>query len=133
VADKTLTCSVLTPERAVLEAQAGFAALPAYDGEVGILPGRAPLLCRLGVGIVRLQTAGDVTRLFVDAGFAEVHDDKVTILTEHALAPEEVDVEAERAALAAARLRKATTPQAQQTRQRELARAATKIKLASAG
>ena len=50
-------CSVVTPERVVLETEARFVALPAHDGEVGILPGRAPLLVALGVGRLRVQSA----------------------------------------------------------------------------
>lgn len=42
----TFHCSVVTPERAVLECEASFAAFPAHDGEIGIMPQRAPLLCR---------------------------------------------------------------------------------------
>ena len=82
VADKTFTCTVLTPERKVLETAATFAAIPAYDGEVGILHDRAPLLCRLGVGILRLDTPAGAQRIFVDAGFAEMLDNRLTVLTE---------------------------------------------------
>ena len=59
-------CSVVTPERAVLECEAKFVALPAWDGEVGILRGRAPLLCKLGIGRLRIETADGKRTLFVD-------------------------------------------------------------------
>ena len=131
VADKTFTCMILTPESTVLKTEASFAVLPACDGEIGILRDRAPLLCRLGVGIVRLHTSGGPTRLFVDAGFAEVRDNKVMILTEQALAADQVDLEEEQAALAAARQRKAVTAEEHRSRRRELARATAKIRLAS--
>jgi F-type H+-transporting ATPase subunit epsilon len=42
----TLQCVVVTPERAVLDEPADFVALPMYDGELGVLPGRAPLIGR---------------------------------------------------------------------------------------
>ena len=54
--DNTFKCTILTPERAVLDTSASFVAIPAHDGEIGIMVSRAPLLCRLGVGIVRMET-----------------------------------------------------------------------------
>ena len=45
-----LSCLVVTPERTVLEAEADFIALPLFDGEIGIAPGRSPLIGRLGYG-----------------------------------------------------------------------------------
>jgi F-type H+-transporting ATPase subunit epsilon len=131
VADKTFNCTVLTPETAVLKTAASFAAIPAHDGEIGILRDRAPLLCRLGIGIVRLETEAGPRRLFVDAGFAEVRDNQLTILTEQALTPEQINVEEEKAAHTAAEERHATTPEEQEARQRELARTNAKIKLAT--
>jgi F0F1-type ATP synthase epsilon subunit len=56
---KTFRCSVVTPERVVLEAEARFAALPAHDGEIGILRDRAPLLVKLDVGRLRIETADE--------------------------------------------------------------------------
>jgi len=132
MADKTFTftCTVLTPERRVVQTQATFAAIPAFDGEVGVLHDRAPLLCRLGVGILRLETPSGGQRLFVDEGFAEVIDNQVTVLTEQAVFPQDVNVETERAAEAAARARSATTPEEQAARQHAIARAKAKLRLA---
>ena len=48
MATNTFHCSVITPERAVLETEATFVAFPAWDGEVGILHDRAPLLFKMG-------------------------------------------------------------------------------------
>ena len=47
---RTVQCVVVTPERAVLDEAVDFVALPMYDGELGVLPGRAPLIGRLGFG-----------------------------------------------------------------------------------
>ena len=47
---KKVRCVIVTPERAVLDQPADFVALPLYDGELGVLPGRAPLIGRLGIG-----------------------------------------------------------------------------------
>ncbi len=101
----TFHCSVITPERAVLEADATFVAFPAHDGEVGILPGRAPLLFKLGIGILRVESPavdGGEERLFIDGGFAQMVEDRLTILTEQAKRPTEIDRAAAEKALAAA-------------------------------
>src|SRR5206468_5883200 len=66
---KQLQCVVVTPERAVLDAAAEFVALPMYDGELGVLPGRAPLIGRLGSGELWLRRGEHVVRYFIDGGF----------------------------------------------------------------
>lgn len=81
---------VVTPEREVLQASTDSVVVPAHDGELGILPGRASLMCELGIGQLRYQHEGRMRRLFIDGGFAQVHDDEVTVLTERALEPERV-------------------------------------------
>ena len=64
-------CSVVTPEAVVLEARASSVSMPAHDGEIGILRNRAPLVCSLGIGVLRLDTDEGPQRFFVDGGFAE--------------------------------------------------------------
>lgn len=86
---KTFNCSVVTPEQAVLECEATFVALPAHDGEIGILFNRAPLLCRLGSGQLRVESAEEKRVLYVAGGFAEMVANRLTILTEEATYPEE--------------------------------------------
>src|SRR5687767_15477960 len=99
----TFHCSVITPERAVLETEATFVAFPAHDGEVGILPGRAPLLFKMGIGELRVESPGGNHRYFVDGGFAQMVENRLTLLTEIAKAVEELDRSEAQRALAAAR------------------------------
>ena len=87
----TFQCSVVTPERAVLECEAKFVALPAWDGEIGVLRNRAPLLCKLGIGPLRVETNSENHLLFVDGGFAEMAENRLTILTAAAKLPNELD------------------------------------------
>jgi F-type H+-transporting ATPase subunit epsilon len=82
-----LKCVVVTPEATVLEAPADFVALPAADGEVGVLPQRLQLAARLGFGVLRIKDGATVTRLFVDGGFAQVRDNVVTLMTTFAKDP----------------------------------------------
>jgi F-type H+-transporting ATPase subunit epsilon len=78
---KRIRVVVVTPERAVMDATAEMVILPLYDGELGVLPGRAPLIGRLGAGELRLKNGGSVQRLFVEAGFVQVQSNVVTVLT----------------------------------------------------
>jgi F-type H+-transporting ATPase subunit epsilon len=79
--------SVITPERAVLETDATYASLPAHDGELGIQRNRAPMLYRLGAGLLRIDAAEGKRQLFVAGGFAQMVDNRLTILTEGAWEP----------------------------------------------
>lgn len=80
----SLRVTVVTPERAVLDETAEMVILPMYDGELGVLPGRAPLIGRLGAGELRLKTGTSVRRYFVEAGFVQVRSNEVTVLTSRA-------------------------------------------------
>ena len=115
--------SVVTPERAVLESEARFVAFPAHDGEIGILRGRAPLLCRLGIGELRVKTEAGTQALFIDGGFAQMVDDRLTILTEDARELGELKPEEAREALSAAREMDVTDERSFEARQRALERA----------
>ncbi|MBY0513302.1 MAG: ATP synthase F1 subunit epsilon [Gemmataceae bacterium] len=100
---------VVTPEKAVFDGGGEFAVLPMYDGELGVLPGRAPLIGRLGSGELRLKAAGGTTRFFVESGFAQVRDNVVTVLTARAVdAAKVTPALAEQAAAEAAALPFAT-------------------------
>src|SRR5262245_27737473 len=96
---------VVTPERAVFDGIGEMIILPMYDGELGVLPGRAPLIGRLGAGELRLKGPAGTTRFFVEAGFVQVRLNVVTVLTAKARSAEEVTpAMAEQAAAEAAAL-----------------------------
>jgi F-type H+-transporting ATPase subunit epsilon len=90
---------VVTPERAVLDETADFVALPMYDGELGVLPGRAPLIGRLGYGELRIRHGDTQKRYFVDSGFVEIRANVVTVLTQRAIRAEDIDQQAAAEAL----------------------------------
>src|SRR5947209_5377898 len=89
-----LRCVVVTPERALLDEAADFVALPMYDGELGVLPGRLALIGRLGYGELRIKQGTYEKKFFVDGGFAQVRADVVTVLTPRAIEAEKIDVRA---------------------------------------
>lgn len=84
---------VITPERQVLEETVDAVVLPAHDGELGVLRDRAALMCELGIGQFRYTQGGQTRRLFIDGGFAQVVDNRVTVLTARALPAEQVTAE----------------------------------------
>jgi F-type H+-transporting ATPase subunit epsilon len=94
-------CVIVTPEQQVLEAQVRHVALPAHDGEIGVLTDRAPLLVKLGLGALRIDLA-DGTRqsFFIEGGVAQMKDNRLTILTHEAVPVEQVDAATAQAAVA---------------------------------
>src|SRR5271170_8242324 len=87
-----LAVRLVTPDRILLDATAEAVELPAMEGYLEALYGAAPLLAELGAGEVRLHggNTGD-QRFFVAWGFVEVLPERVTILAETALHPDEID------------------------------------------
>jgi F-type H+-transporting ATPase subunit epsilon len=126
---RALKCVVVTPERALLDETADFVVLTMYDGELGVLPGRAPLIGRLGYGELRIRRGDQTDRFFVDGGFAQVRANTVTVLTPRALRADEINEGAVQQALQAA-LAPAPTPEAQeaQTKAQQRARAQLRVK-----
>ncbi len=93
-AGRQIRCVVVTPEQAVLDELADFVAVPMFDGELGVLPGRAPLIGRLGAGELRIKQGGATKRFFVDGGFVQIRENVVTLLTEKAISAESLNVQA---------------------------------------
>lgn len=125
----TFHLTVVTPERSVLDTEVKFVALPAHDGEIGIMRNRAPLLVRLAPGALRADTDGGPRTLFIDGGFAEMADNRLTVLTEAAMQPEELDAEAISEAFDEARALRIPDAAAFAARQRALKRARVQRKL----
>jgi F-type H+-transporting ATPase subunit epsilon len=116
MASRELHCVVVTPERALLDVPADFISVPLYDGELGVLPGRAPLIGRLGFGELRIRRGGETRFFFVDGGFVQVRANTVTVLTSRAMPAEEIKPDATRHHLDVAleAQKKAVGPEAQE-------------------
>ena len=125
----TFQCSVVTPERAVLECEASFVALPAWDGEIGVLRNRAPLLCKLGIGPLRVETESESHVLLVDGGFAEMAENRLTVLTSAAKRPDELDRDEIAVGLEAARSMEVRDEPSFEARQAALQKARVQRKL----
>lgn len=80
-----LTVRVVSPVKIVFEGEAASLVAPAWDGQVGVLPGHAPMLALLGAGPVDIDRVGGGSDTFqVAGGVLKVERDVVTLLTEYA-------------------------------------------------
>jgi len=72
--------TVISPERAVFDGEADAVVVPAFDGEVGILPQHAPFVTLLGEGTLTVRRAGETSRFRVAGGFLQVVADAVRVV-----------------------------------------------------
>ena len=85
--------SLITPEAIVLETDITSAKIPAFDGLVGILTHRAPLLAKLGTGVLTLGTTSGAQRFLVTGGYAQMKDEELTILTTEAIPAAQINAQ----------------------------------------
>lgn len=129
--EKSLRLVIVTPEKTLLDQPVAALRFPLYDGGIGILPGRLPLIGRLGSGeLVVTQTDQSELRLFIDGGFAQVRGGVVTLLTNKALFVNDLSVAAAQAELDQAAGVKATTDVAQKSKEQAVRSARSKLALA---
>jgi F-type H+-transporting ATPase subunit epsilon len=77
---------IVSPEKLLLARPVDMVVIPAADGELGVLPGHAPMIVLLRGGVIRLYEGAQViSRLFVDSGFAEITPERCTVLADQAI------------------------------------------------
>lgn len=94
----TLHLEIVTPDRQVLSEDVEYVGAPGYEGEFGVLPNHIPFLGALQIGNLYYKLSGKIYYVFVAGGFAEVSNNKVTVLAEVAEKAEEIDLERARTA-----------------------------------
>lgn len=92
IAATELRLVLVTPEKTLLDRPVRSLRFPLFDGQIGVLPGRIPLVGRLGTGELKIEGAGESQRLFIDGGFVQIKGSVVTLLTNRALSISEIDV-----------------------------------------
>ncbi len=128
---KTFQCTLLTPEDQLFDEQVEYASIPAWDGLLGLEPQRAPLVAKLGIGPLRLDVAeGDSRWFLISSGFAQMKDNKLTLLADEAIPASELDVEKAREALKEAEARTAVKDADVDQKQRDAVKARTMIGIA---
>ena len=85
---------VVTPERKVVETQADEVQLPGAEGYLGILPGHTPLITLLKTGVLSYKGGGRSGAFAISSGFAEIAEDRVSVLADSAQAAGEIDAAA---------------------------------------
>lgn len=93
-----INLTVVTRERKIVDVEVDEVVLPGSDGEIGVLPGHTPLLTTLKIGQLRYRVGTAFKRVVLSWGFAEVLPDRVIVLAERAVLPDEIDPAAAEAA-----------------------------------
>ncbi|MDQ7014484.1 MAG: F0F1 ATP synthase subunit epsilon [Planctomycetota bacterium] len=135
-------CRIVTPTEKLLDGELTYASVPGWDGLFGVLPGRAPLLARLGLGELKITHAaedgskGGDRSFLVDGGFVKMAENSLTILAERAIPAEQISLTDAKAELAEAEARSvpddAPDKTAQQTAvRRDRERAQLKVRMAN--
>lgn len=91
MADDQLRLVVVTPEKPLLDEPVNSLRFPLYDGQIGILPQRAPLVGRLGYGELVMNTPSGTKSYYIDGGFVQITGSVVSLLTHRAIPAEKVD------------------------------------------
>nr|WP_131247347.1 F0F1 ATP synthase subunit epsilon [Schaalia cardiffensis] len=84
MADRVLQVEVVSHEGRLWHGAGSSVQVPVVDGQLGVLPGRQPLLAMLKAGTVTVQTSQGVKTFEVEGGFASVDSDFVTVVADHA-------------------------------------------------
>jgi F-type H+-transporting ATPase subunit epsilon len=92
-----LKLEIVTPERKVVEIETDSVTVPTASGEAGILANHAPLISALKPGVLTYSGKGGPEKLAISSGFVEVSSNQVSVLTDVAESPEEINTEQARA------------------------------------
>ncbi|MGQ0634880.1 MAG: ATP synthase F1 subunit epsilon [Planctomycetaceae bacterium] len=130
---RTLQLVLVTPETTLLDEPVESLRFPLYDGQIGVLPGRAPLVGRLGAGELRIRTRSGEKVYFIDGGFVQVKGPVVSLLTHRAIPVGELDRGAAEEELQAAQRKPARSEVELAAKQSAQERARRKLALARQG
>lgn len=93
--NKQLTCQIVRPDKLLYEGSAASIVLVSYTGELAVYPGHASEICALGNGVMRLtrtaQDGGRVHKIVISGGYAEINNDTVLILADHARDADDIE------------------------------------------
>jgi F-type H+-transporting ATPase subunit epsilon len=99
-----ITLEIISPERLLLSRPVDMVVIPGTEGDLGILPGHSKLITGLRGGLVDLYQNNKITdRFFVSGGFAEVTEDRCSVLADDITRKSDLDPQRAEAALADAK------------------------------
>lgn len=91
---ETTQFELVSPERLVLSRAVEMVVVPGTEGYFGVLPRHAPMISTLDAGVIDIHEGGSVVdRIFVAGGFAEVTEERCTVLAENAVPLSEIDTQ----------------------------------------
>ena len=122
---------IVTPEKTTLDQMVDAVTLTLFDGEAGFLPGHAPMIGRLGPGELRVRVGSEESKYYVEGGNVQVENDVISVLTGQSMGVGEIDLAAAKAALKAAEAESASSPALAEMKQKAIAQAQAKIRIAS--
>ena len=84
--DNKINFDFVSPEESIISSEVEMVLIPGIEGDAGILPNHSPFMTTLRQGIVEVTfEEGNVKRYLVEGGFADINQDKMTILAENSL------------------------------------------------
>jgi len=89
---ENIQLEIVTPDSQLFAGSVAEVTLPGINGYMGILPGHAPLLSELKIGIITCRNQSETHSFYCSWGFVEVLGDKVSVLAEFAETPDQIDV-----------------------------------------
>ena len=92
-----ITCQFVRPDRMLFQGEVASLVLVTESGELGVWPSHAPAIVALGDGVVRLHLpaadGGGTVSIIVSGGYAEVYNDTVIVLADHARRDDDIEEE----------------------------------------
>ena len=83
---------LVSPDRMLMSVEADAVAMPGMEGDFGVLPGHAPLISALRAGVITIEGGSEgPDQVYVAGGFAEVADERLTVLAEEAVPVDDMD------------------------------------------
>ncbi len=93
----TVEFELVSPARLLMSEPVDMVVVPGGDGDIGVLPNHAPLICTVRPGVIKVYAGDKVTdQIFVAGGFCEVSPERCTVLAEEAMMIDDIDGEAAR-------------------------------------
>ncbi len=95
MAEDKVAFELVSPEKLLLADDVEMVVIPGVEGDFGVLSGHSPLLSNVRPGVIHVFSGGSVQqRIFVASGFAEVTQERCTVLADEALPVDEIDTAA---------------------------------------
>ena len=97
----TVEFELVSPARLLMSEPVGMVVVPGGDGDIGVLPEHAPLICTVRPGVIKVYDGDKVTeQIFVAGGLCEVSPERCTVLAEEAIMVADIDADDARQRLA---------------------------------